>query len=289
MYKQKKFPDRRSAFTLVEIMVAAAITIIMIGLVIQITSDVLRIWNRSMGKLSANAEARITMELLSTDLESALFVDNGQQWMRVEHVPSNIGSPAVGQTVGLKLFASALDNPDSQGNICAVAYRLAHEPAYSTASSESFVLFRAIEGSEQTFEELLSASDDGPQKELTGGFWGTASITDPDNYLAGNIVDFKIYMYGKDADGNATLLNDANQDGEIDQDYFYGGTGESDEVPTSAEIFLTVVSDEGMEILAAFADPDIRGAGTGFESPDEVIRQHGEVFRRRVEFQAKPL
>ena len=59
MFKQKKLSGRRSAFTLVEIMVAAAITIIMIGLVIQITSEVLKIWNRSVGKLSANAEARI--------------------------------------------------------------------------------------------------------------------------------------------------------------------------------------------------------------------------------------
>ncbi|MFO8026053.1 MAG: hypothetical protein R6U56_00120 [Opitutales bacterium] len=65
--------------------------------------------------------------------------------------------------------------------------------------------------------------------------------------------------------------------------YIYGGTDSSDETPLFAEIMLTVVSDEGMEILAV---PDL--SGTGFSSPEEVILRHGEVFKRRVEFQAKP-
>jgi hypothetical protein len=49
-----------------------------------------------------------------------------------------------------------------------------------------------------------------------------------------------------------------------------------------------VVSDEGLEILALFADPEIDGAGTGFDDVEEVVLQHGEVFKRRVYFQARP-
>lgn len=279
---------RRSAFTLIEIMVAAVITVIMIGLVVQITSEVLKVWNRSMGKLSANAEARIAMELLTSDLETALLINNGQQWMRVEQ-ESKVGNPvAVGQTVGLKLFAPATDRPEGLGNLCAVGYRLAHAPAYTDAESDSFVLFRALEGSEDTFKNLLSTSENGPQKELTGDFWEPAMITAPDNYLAGNIVDFKIYIYGEE-NGKKVVLNDTDEDGQIDKNYIYGGTDSSDEIPIFAEIMLTVVSDEGLEILALFADDDIAGAGTGFKDEEAVILQHGEVFKRRVNFQAKPL
>ena len=291
---QKHTSDRRSAFTLIEIMVAAVITVIMIGLVIQITSEVLKIWNRSVGKLSANAEARIAMELLTTDLETAMLFNNGQQWLRVE-TETEVGNPIVGQTVGLKLFTPALDRPDGPGNICAVAYRLAYAPAYSGANNDSFVLFRNLKGPRDTFDELLGPSTATPdvQKELVeanDAFWGDSSITQPDNYLAGNIVDFKIYIYGIDeSTGNEIILNDTDEDGELDQDFIYGGTGSSDELPTSAEIFLTVVSDEGLEILALFADTQIGGAGTGYEDVDEVIRQHGEVFKRRVHFQARPL
>lgn len=288
MYKRQFNHGRRNAFTLIEIMVAAVITIIMIGLVIQITSEVLKIWNRSAGKLSANAEARIAMELLTSDLETALFVNNGQQWLRVE-TETAVGNPIVGQTVGLKLFAPALDRRDEPGNICGIAYRLAYAPAYNNAQNSSFVLFRDLENPGPTFENLLGSGDSGPQQSLTGDFWAEAETLNPDNYLAGNIVDFKIYIYGEDESGEEIVLNDTDDDGEIDVDYFYGGENASDEVPTSAEIFLTVVSDEGLDILALFADPAIDGQGTGFDDVDEVILQHGEVFRRRVNFQARPL
>ena len=56
---QKK---RQSAFTLIEIMVATVIMVVLTGLVIQITSEVLKVWSRSSGKLAANAEARIAMD-----------------------------------------------------------------------------------------------------------------------------------------------------------------------------------------------------------------------------------
>jgi len=303
--KQKSSNSRQSAFTLIEIMVAAAITIIMIGLVVQITSEVLKIWNRSAGKLSANAEARIAMELLTSDLETAVLVNNDQQWMRVES-EFEVGSPLVGNTVSLKLFAPALDRPEQPGNISAIAYRLAYARAYPGANVNSFVLFRALEGPEETFNSLLGPSADDPQLDLlTPDFWTAGSIEEAENYLAGNIVDFKIYIYGENDAGEEIILNageededeevtyaknDQDFDGELNLDYIYGGVDSSDEVPTSAEIFLTVVSDEGMEILANLQAG--RG-GTGFEDTQagrsDVIRQHGEVFKRRVHFQAKPL
>ena len=60
--RQNSKLKRRSAFTLIEIMVASVIMVVMVGLVIQITSEVLKVWNRSSGKLSANAEARIALD-----------------------------------------------------------------------------------------------------------------------------------------------------------------------------------------------------------------------------------
>ena len=59
---------RQSAFTLIEIMVASVVMVVLTGLVIQITSEVLKVWSRSSGKLSANAEARIAMAVSYTHL-----------------------------------------------------------------------------------------------------------------------------------------------------------------------------------------------------------------------------
>ena len=99
---------RRSAFTLIEIMVATVVMIVLTGLVIQITGEVLKVWNRSSGKLSANAEARIALDLLTQDLETAVFRNNEQQWLRVE-APVDPGGNYTNQTVALKLFSPALD------------------------------------------------------------------------------------------------------------------------------------------------------------------------------------
>ncbi len=283
MRKQRTFSSRRRGFTLIEIMVAAVITVIMVGLVIQITGEVLKLWNRSMGRMSANEEARIAMELLTSDLEAAVLINNGQQWLRVE-AESNVGVPTAGQTVALKLFTSALDRPDEQGNVSAVAYVLAYAPAYDGALSPSFVLFRNLAGSVETFEDLLGPGPGDPQLSLEDGFWDPAQITNTSNYLAGNIVDFKVFIYGVDDSGDKVVWNDTNEDGIIDEDFIYGGTDSDDQLPSFAEIKLTIVSDQGLEILSL---PTL--SGTGFDNVQQVIRQHGEVFKRRVHFQAKPL
>ncbi|MFU8848829.1 MAG: type II secretion system protein J [Opitutales bacterium] len=300
----------RRAFTLIEVMVAAAITIVMVGLVIQITGEVLKLWNRSMGKLSANAEARMAMELLTSDLEMAVLVNNGQQWLRVE---TNVtDSPIVGQTVALKLFTTAMDRQANQaGNISAVSYRLAEAPAYDGAKEDSFVLFRALEEPRETFDTLLGSTADGSkQQELMGGFWDETNTVNPANYLAGNIVDFKVYLYGDvipsgetqkvevifNASGDVEVEGDDlsytrsdDFDGSVSQNYVYGGIDSSQLLPTFAEISLTIMSDEGLEILRLLSQGI---EGTGFENSQEgvndVILQHGEVFKRRVHFKAKP-
>ena len=82
--KRRTRSTAKRAFTLIEIMVATVVMVVLVGLVIQITSEVLKVWTRSSGKLAANAEARIAMELITQDLETAVFRDNGMQWLRVE-------------------------------------------------------------------------------------------------------------------------------------------------------------------------------------------------------------
>jgi type II secretory pathway pseudopilin PulG len=278
---------RRSAFTLIEIMVATVIMIILVGLVIQITSEVLKVWNRSSGKLSANAEARIAMDLLTQDLETAVFRNNGQQWLRVESA-SDVGSPIAGETVALKLFAPALDRSEDTGDICAIAYKLAYGKAYDgTNAPKTYALYRAIEEPSTTFDDLMGSEsdDDSPQLALTSDFWADSNIIDPDNFLAGNVVDFKIYVYGTDDDGNEELLNAASVGGDITSNYIFGGTGDSEEDILYADIILTIVSDEGLELLE-LDSTDLSSTGSAVE---DVVRLHGEVFTRRVNFMAQPL
>lgn len=280
---------RRRAFTLIEIMVASVIMVILVGLVIQITTQVLNVWNESSGKLSANAEARIALDLLTQDLETAVFRNNGQQWLRVEAL-QDPGGPYTDQTVALKLFSPALDRDQSTpGDICAIGYQLAYRKAYQGAADEIYGLYRQIVAPDVTFNDLMGSSNDtaSPQLSLSGDEWD--SIVIDDNYLAGNIIEFKVLLYEDDGSGTVNLLNASQTDLALSDDTFiYGGNGGTAVTNPLlyAEVILTVISDEGLQLLQRFDDVD---AFEQYQTASDIVRLHGETFTRRVNFLAQPL
>ena len=221
---------RKSAFTLIEIMVATVVMVVLTGLVIQITSEVLKVWNRSSGKLAANANARIAMDLIAQDLESAVFRNNGLQWLRSEKTKTRLNT----NTVSLKLFSSALDRPnppngvDGAGDVCAIAYQLDRRDPV-TGSSEKrdpygyenrlWILYRMVVPPAITFEHLLGApeQDELPstnksdevfewRDSVNSPYFYDFSYTAETHYLVSNIVSFDIDFYVED-DGDITTSN----------------------------------------------------------------------------------
>ena len=292
---------RRSAFTLIEIMVASVIMVILTGLVIQITSEVLKVWNRSSGKLSANAEVRIALEFLTQDLETAVLRNNDKQWFRVE-APIDPGGPYTDQTVALKLFSPALDRDQSAaGDICAVGYQLDYGPAYQGAEDNVYALYRKIVNPEVTFNSVMGSSGDSLQDSLVGGQWD--SIVDkPEraNYLAGNILEFKVFLC---TDAGTGADNFVNADDTTDitkgldgNNYAFGSNPDPDKADTTvteitdqllyAEVHLKVISDEGLQLLQRF---DEGGPFDKYKAASNIVTEHGQTFIRRVNFLARPL
>ena len=280
----------RSAFTLIEIMVASVVMVILVGLVIQITTSVLNVWNDSSGKLSANAEARISLDLLTRDLETAVLKNNNKQWLRVD-APALSGGPYDNQTVALKLFSPALDRDQSQpGDICAIAYHLEYGPAFQGSADNIYALYRKLETSKDTFDNFMGSSTDAVQDSLTGAGWEKADIVTEGNYLAGNIIDFKVILYEEDtASGVARVVNATEPDLVIINDSFFLGGSVGTPIVNPllfAEVILTVISDEGLQLLQRF---DQVGSFEQYEDTGDIVREHGETFTRRVNFLARPL
>jgi type II secretory pathway pseudopilin PulG len=300
--RQKK---HQSAFTLIEIMVATVVMIVLTGLVIQITSEVLKVWNRSSGKLSANAEARIAMDLLSQDLETAVFRNNGLRWLEAEtkEIASVAGYQP--QTINLLLFSPALDRPIEDksskvipGDICAVQYELVYQNPVSGGSSRAednmFALHRRLIDPSTTFNQIMG---EGNQETFTS--WDDAIVTpvvsldpypapeDPQNYLAGHVANFKVDFYVIDNNGDEVIVPSPIKFGGTAPTV--GSSAPSLAFPLAyAEISLTILSDEGTKLLQNL---DANRGGTGFDFGDGegIVRQHGEVFTRRVNFLARPL
>ena len=280
----------RSAFTLIEIMVASVVMVILVGLVIQITTSVLNVWNDSSGKLSANAEARISLDLLTRDLETAVLKNNNKQWLRVD-APALSGGPYDNQTVALKLFSPALDRDQSQpSDICAIAYHLEYGPAFQGSADNIYALYRKLETAKDTFDNFMGSSTDEVQDSLTGAGWEKADIVIEGNYLAGNIIDFKVILYEENTgSGVARAVNATEPDLVIINDSFFLGGSVGTPIVNPllfAEVILTVISDEGLQLLQRF---DQVGSFEQYEDTGDIVREHGETFTRRVNFLARPL
>ena len=83
----------RRAFTLVELLVAAGITVLIAGSIAAIVSGVSKTWTRSAGRLSADAQARMVLDQLELDLQGALFRDDGHVWFAVDMLNAANGNP----------------------------------------------------------------------------------------------------------------------------------------------------------------------------------------------------
>ena len=293
---------RIRAFTLIEVLVSSVVMVILVGLVAYITGSVLDTWNRSSGKLSANAEARLALDLIAQDLETAVLHNNGQQWLRVEGPASmNAAAPYDSGSVVLKLFAPALDRPGGDG-ICAIAYKLEYRESY-TDGPDTYALYRRVVEPDITLELYLSSDFDNPATSSQGNLegsnvladWSADAITQNANYLISNIVEFKVVIYDSDSAPNPVNANSATN--AIVRDYAFGGDAnlpdppDFDEVreftPLYADIILTVVTDQGMDLLNNIAQGLV--PVNAIINVPNILNQHSETLIRRVYFKSRPI
>lgn len=288
-------------FTLIEIMIATVIMVLMVGLVIQITSEVLKTWNRSSGKLSAAAEARIALEVLSSDLQGVILQNDGYEWFRSEN--EKLKGPSKSGTVALRFFTALQNKPQNEdgserpGDISAVAYDLEYvNPVDGSYKGEkTFVLYRLEVDPLFTFNQLLDANNRQSLPDKRAEFWGPKNSIkgiNGENYLVSNVVDFSIDFYVED-DGKRetpTLYYERSVKNP-NRSVIYGGQSATVgpqarvthyQTPLAyADIKLTVLSDEGVRIMQHI---DKRP-----ETAQDIIREHAQIFVRRVQFPVKPL
>ncbi len=77
---------KRRGFTLIELLVAAVITLILVGVILGVTTGVLNLWRRTQGGFTANAEAKLALDLLERDLQAAVWRRDSNAWFAVSVV-----------------------------------------------------------------------------------------------------------------------------------------------------------------------------------------------------------
>ncbi len=184
---------QRSGFTLVELITAMAITAILVVVIMQLTNQGIGLWKAIREDTSTASTARAALQAISRDLESIQLRASGKnsQWLYAEvdssirGVPKGLSipksarliffscvpdrHPAVGDNSSLRgSYRSLLAaNPDMQGDVSAVSYRLKFRdhilnlPSRNgdTASFPLFSLYRQVISPRNTYDNILGSNN----------------------------------------------------------------------------------------------------------------------------------
>lgn len=199
---------RVSGFTLVELMVATVITLILLGFLSVMCSEALHIWRNGSNRLAANSDIRIAMDILSTDLQSAMLNEGGFETLHALPM-ANIGAAnfQASNPTCVMFFSTPLDlNTALSGNINAISYQLAYQDDLQAGGSNSVLaLYRTVVDSPTTYASVLGLSD------IYNGYWKAqqagGNTTNVNNFLIPNVVDFKMTFWYKDSQGNLNRID----------------------------------------------------------------------------------
>ena len=306
-------------FTIIELLVASSVSIVLMGLFLSVTTNILDAWGQSRDSLSSNAKARIILNTLSTDLESAIFRNDRGVWLACDILetttnsghwntaanqkPSNETSLLVDTEnedldsddyrfgVGgswIRFFASAADASvsGSFGDVNAVAYQMIRrEPrSRSSTADESYNLYRSIVRSDYTMQEV--AEDQGffidqfEGEEFEGQAGEIISPRNDASLIARDVVDLGAVFYRRDSSNRNQVLFPKQ-----------GGPKQIriplDGIPTSVDIFVRILNEEGAKRINAYergliptTDPDFWW---------NTVEQFSTVYSKRIYFQAESL
>ena len=272
----------KRGFTLMELMVAMAITTIIVVTLVSITSIALDTWNRSRAELRASRQAKSMIDIMARDFESMVSrKGNKNEWLSAISDPQELGE-TMKSTNATKLvfFTAATDRYDGKigtptdfgGDVSCVAYQLEYkDPIVPGASSrfKSFVLSRLLIDPKGAFDNLLGETDaTSPAKSLDKVF-NTAyagQISSPKYFVCENIFQFSVTFHVQTVNGGAVVntpitIGQSNDTG-TSKSFKIQGSGLVTEstatTPSSAadiasgrvtavEISATILSDFGVE------------------------------------------
>ncbi len=309
--------ERRSGewltgFTIIELMVAASLTLLIAAAIVSLMSNALASWTQSHGALTTEGQARLALDQIEHDLQGALYQEDGNVWL----VATVQASASVSRDweSGIKPAASSLDpaaanllvarfgvagvwlrfftSDDGRGGVdndlaapVAVAYQVVRRPPTVSGQSPHYLLYRAEMSPAATAVagfNLDSADYDPESAESRPG--GILSRPTAMQALADNVIDFGVRFHGYvtdpvsgDAQLRALFPNDA-----ADREFRVQSSGipRQSRLPVVVEVLLRVLTPEGARKIAALEAGRIRGDWW------EIATANSKVFMRRVHLPA---
>lgn len=278
----------RAGFTLIEIMVATAISIILVIGVVQIASSSVNAYNNAMSMVSTTAVSRQVLDTVEADIQSAVLRADGNVWMECmteAPAPSDGGNFDPGACQSLVFFSTPADRdrfkPGSvgagrteyAGDICAMRYRVMNDtplPTGLSSTDKAYCLNRVIVNPEDTFNGILAkttaeGNTTTPSAELnkTSRPMGTGSYMQnrPADIFGVNVVGVTpVFIFKKTdpapAPGSAPswyfyAVPDSPVNRTFYAQYFKDGFGSETAANTSAPLYFKTLQISGGKYFAS--------------------------------------
>ncbi len=246
------FRCKGGAFTIVELLVATAVSLLLIGILLSVTSNVMSSYKRAEGEFIRQGDVAFALDQIVQDLEGIVTPNViGAEGLR--STPEEVG-PEEAASHWLTFLSTATDSDNSSpvtfsGATRAISYRLAYQnPIDGGSSDASYAIYRSIATAQHTFDNAIDKAD------LQAEYWTSLAAvpapsplppTDLDNFLAGNVVRFDVrFLRG---DTNEWTSSDENirlgRDGATVNGVLVEGGFKR------AEVAITVLTPAGMERL----------------------------------------
>lgn len=84
--------DSRKAFTVLELLVAVSVTALLAGMLLNITSQVVKTQTQASGNLETNQVAQFVLDRIQEDLQCAVYRNDGNIWMAADILDSTDNS-----------------------------------------------------------------------------------------------------------------------------------------------------------------------------------------------------
>jgi Type II secretory pathway, component PulJ len=291
------------AFTLVEVLVAASLTLVLAGIMLGVIGSALEGWRRTQDSYTTRSQAAMVLDQIERDLQSAVFRADGKTWLaidvdyaltghgwqtsgtlkpsRLELLPERGGMLRIdeakfGRTgAWLRLITADVRTTGAATLPIAVSYQVVRRSTSSgtpvNRETIRYLLFRSVEDGGAVLERgndvtLHDAEFDGP------------SLPD---VFATQVIDFGVWLYRRETSGTLTRIFPATTD---DRSHVANGAASA---PDVADVMVRILTDQGATMIAAIEQG--RLAPPAGISMDEwwwrIAAEHSHTYVRRIAMQ----
>jgi prepilin-type N-terminal cleavage/methylation domain-containing protein len=291
--------DRRRGFTLVELLVASAITAALAVVLLTLAVHLLEGWSRTEGWLMADRQAQRVLDQLTQDLQAAGGVDDGKVWLAATVQPA--AGVCEGWVEGEKPHGASLD-PSAENltaarfgvgglwlrffttrvgadlgagepaSTVAVAYQMVRRAPTVDGATAHYILYRSEVLPSATFAadyDLDAAAYNRPSE--TEGAPGTIAHPVRAQAIADHVIDFGLRVYARPTaafPGGGMLRSWPT--GPADLEY------RTSSWPAGVDVMVRILTEEGARRIAALEAGQVTGDWWA------IAAAHSRVFTRRI-------